>query len=1274
MRKLFFIISFALFFVSFVRAQTHYHLQWEPISTWQIDTVQTKALSLKDGAYLKGVLPWFICNQPADAKIQLRNAVFDVCSVDEDSIILSSGEDIPDSLRYFASRVKVENKLEKRLVIFPYVKANGGYKKLISFDAVMTSQVSDLSAKNLSKSNNGARYALNSVLGSGNFVKIRVSQNGLYKLTYTDLVDMGISSPNNVKIYGYGGAMLSEDFSEPYIDDLPEVRIYMNKGSDGIFNKGDYILFYGQGAICWKYQSGSGRFVHTQNPYSDYGYYFITSGVSSGKRMEQEATNTSTPSSDIKYFIDYYCHDKDSINLANSGRTFYGETFGSTGLIHTFSVPFDNLLDTVAVINVNAAAYGFSNTSFSISIDDKTVGNFWIHAITSTTTDYARKNAASFIFTPVSGDHLNVKLTYSSSASKGWLDYFELNVRRQLIKKKGEPLFFRNTDFLNQSKVQRYVLQGADKNTQVWEVTDHQNMLRIPVNYDNGTITFISTTDTLREFVAVNPDEDGFYVPKIVGTVANQNLHALPQADMIVITAPDLINQAQMLANYHMVHDGMKVDIATSDDIYNEFSSGTPDATAYRRFVKMFYDRSFTKGTPPKYLLLFGDGCFDNRHLLPSSTTNNIYQLLTYQSENSISATNSYVTDDYFGFLDDADGSNFLLEMMDIGVGRIPVYDATQANQVVNKIIGYMDNTNVGSWKNQLVYVADDEDHNLHMSQADSIAREMAHLHPDFLIKKLYLDAYSQETTASGQTYPQVYALLSNYFKFGSLLINYNGHGSWVGWAAEKILTNSEIEQMYNKNLPVLVTATCDFTRFDDYETSAGENIFFNPLGGAVALFTTTRAVYSAPNFQLNLDFTDFVFSRDANGRPLKMGDVMKLAKNERAKVGDSNRMSFTLIGDPAMPIHFPYSHRVIVDTINGKPLQLSLRDTLNSLDMVTLEGHLQKYESADSMDIDSTFNGTVYLSVFDKQEIITTLCNDCYGTDTAFVYKDRTNTLFSGSAKVKSGKFNFTFLMPKDIKYNFGTGRMVFYAVGDSNKYEGHGSTENLVIGGENSNHQVDNDGPEIDAYLNTRNFKSGDYVNSTPLFTANLSDLSGINTTGNGIGHDLILQIDGDPLQETVLNPYYQSVLGNYQQGEVRYQLPEMTEGKHTLFFRAWDLQNNSSSVSFDFNVSNHYPVNVYSVYVYPNPVPASGTVHFVFNHDRPSALLTVLATVYDIAGRVIWQKSKQTITDDSSSTDLAWNLSESVVRQGFYIVKLSITTEDGTVSNKSVKLIVR
>lgn len=1112
-------------------------------------------------------------------------------------------------------------------------------------------------------------YTNNSVLKEGKFVKIRIKESGVYKLTYEDLKEMGVSNPADVKIFGYGGALLNQNFLQSKFDDLPEIAIHMEKGSDGVFNAGDYILFYGQGVNSWKYDTARQMYLHTLNYYSTYGYYFVTSSdVGTGRKIEAENYNLPSGGTfvDVNEFVDFAVHEKELVSLASSGKVFYGETFGDMlSLDIKFSFPNIVMDESSVKARLDVAANSTAPSTFNLSLNAKQTKSLGVAAKSGDHYEKGKGANEIFTFNP-EGDNQTFRLTYDKSAasSRGYLNYLEVNVRRAL-KMSGNVMRFQNPDNLGKGTYNKFILSNATSNVQIWDITNHTNISRINAAANGDVLSFYDSNQSDKIYLAINPTAAAsFPKPEVVGSIPNQDLHGMLPADMLIITHPNFLSQAKRLANEHNARGEITVEVVTTEQVYNEFSSGTPDATAYRWMLKMWYDRANESGNlthRPSFLLLFGRGSYDNRKVLKSSGEPFV---LTYQAENSLVETNSYVTDDYFAFLKDTDGDNVPAHTMDIGVGRFPVSTLQEATDVVTKTINYMKNENRGIWKNQLCYLADDGDNALHAKQAETVASSVSQKNPAYQINKIYLDAYQQIINASGETYPVARTQFHNLLRNGMFVLNYTGHAGVTGWTNEQILTTADVRTLSNKNLPLWVAVTCNFLQFDLPSISAGEQVLLNPIGGGIGIFSATRPVYASQNLNINKEVNHFLFQKE-NGKYLRVGEVFRRAKNRLGN--EINKLSYVYMGDPSVRLNYPdeEEYKIITEKINGVEVQGN--DTLRALSVAKIEGYIVDKEN----NLADDFNGSLNATIYDKVQNITTLNND-NDKNGIMTYQDRLNKLFSGAVEVKDGRFELVFMLPKDIKYNYGTGRINFYASSEDNGYEAQGYFENFYIGGTNPDIDpaLENDeaGPDIQMYLNSPVFKSGDKVNETPLFIAHVNDISGINQVGSGIGHDITLIVDEDAEQSYILNDFYHSKENDYTQGTVRFKLPALRTGKHTLTFKVWDLQNNSSDQTIEFEVVKGLEPVIFDVYNYPNPVKAS--TKFVIQHDRPESVLDTKIDIFDLAGRLVRTLSQSTLDE------VSWNVTDSEGRSlptGVYLYRVSVSLDSKTVHSKINKLIV-
>ena len=1096
-----------------------------------------------------------------------------------------------------------------------------------------------------------SRYASESVLNSGKWVKIQVAEDGIYKLTAADLKKMGFSNLDKVAVYGYGGWPLDEDFSTTYIDDVPEVAVW--RGAD-------YLLFYGKGPRKWEYSSSDKSFIHTNNPYSNYGYYFVTEKETTGRTMEK-AASAAGATLQVTTFDDYVLHEEELVSVNSSGRELYGESFTST-LSRDFTISVPGVTNDEGKVTLSFISRG--NGTITMNVD----GNALISGSVSVPSDeyeVARELYRERAWMADKGETVKVNIGYSTTGHKNvHLNYFRLQMKRQL-KVYDNYTFFRSLSA--RGNASRFVIQGADASTLVFDVTDGVNPQQMETSLNGTELSFsIPASASLREFVVVKPSQ--IKAPVTVGEVANQNLHALPQQDMIIIAQPNFTTQAERLAEAHRTKDNLTVRVVTPESIYNEFSSGTPDATAYRRFMKMFYDRKTSEADAPKYLLLFGDGSFDNRKLTSAwKSVDMSNMLLTYQTENSLSSQ-SYVIDDYFGFLDDADNKKSLQnKKLCLGIGRFPIRTVEQATQMVDKVISYMENKNTGSWKNNLCFMADDGSNTdgfmtEHMEFADQLAGYVESEHPEFLVNKLYYDAYKKDMTAG--TYPDVRSGLQKLLKDGLLLFNYTGHGGTTALSDEKVLTQTDINQFTYTHLPVWVTATCDFTRFDDLNTSAGEDVFLNKSSGGIALFTTVRVAYSRPNFPINDNVIRNLFERN-NGRRRTLGEVMQATKNTLSSV---YKLGFCLIGDPAVKMAYP-EFGMKVTTVNGQSVDGN-SISFKALEKITVEGEVLDV----SGQLVTDFTGIVNPTVKDSKVTVTCLKNSNKDDSPAFTFTDYPNTIFIGNDSVRNGKFSFTFTVPKDISYSNLQGKMNLYAVDTESGNEAQGNFDNFIVGGTSDTAETDTIGPEIRAlYLNDTTFVDGGQVNTTPYFVAELWDKSGVNITGSSVGHDMMLVIDESTVLSYNLNSYYELLPGEDGTGIVKFPIPALEPGKHTAEFWVWDILNNSTVRTFTFEVVEGLKPFLFDVIATPGIAREQVTFHLM--HNRPESRMRVGIMVYDLAGRQLWKHEESGTSGLFENYTVSWDLTSGGVRMrpGVYIYRAAISTDNSKDATKARKFII-
>lgn len=1200
-------------------------------------------------------------NLPEFSNLQKTGAGFDQFSVelvDTEFKLLSSIEmevlknnSLPNLIIPTATGVTIR-KTPHQLIQFIPIRKNtltGQIEKLVKFKLRLKKQnqtKAQLKTKN---------YTSSSVLANGKWVKISVDTTAIHKITYDELIDMGIENPAQVRVYGYGG-MLSKLNSDNSPDDLPNIPIHMNSGNDGIFNSGDYILFYAQGPKSWRYNSNSTEFEHQNHLYSNKACYFLTSDLGSAITVSNLAPESNFNTT-VTSFNDYMVFDKDKINLLESGRLWLGEKFDIT-TSYQFNFNFSNLIKTEPVkVTYHLAARSSSTSKFNIVSNGNLLDEVSMPSVNtgSYTANFASLKSKTFnSFTPNEDTFsLSVEYEKSSASSVGWMDYLRINARRKLILT-GDQMAFRDINSVTNGNIAQFRIENISNNTLLWDVSNTSNILQIPLQFSGNTGTCNLTTSVLREFIAFNP-EGNFPSPTVIGEVQNQNLHALDQTDMLIIAPAKFISYANQIADHHRNEDQLKVNVITPDKIYNEYSSGVADVSAIRNFVKMFYDRATTENDMIKYLLLFGDGSFDNKGEQESNTN----QILTYQSENSISPTQSFVTDDFFGLLDNEEGEAD--GMVDIGIGRLPVNTSEEAQIVTNKILNY-NKSPKGDWHSMLCFIGDDEDNKTHMRDANRLAVKVENEHPEYRIERIFLDDYEQITSSAGQRYPDVNRNIAESVNKGTLIMNYTGHGNENGLAHEQILMIDDILSWQNTNkLPLFMTATCEFSRFDNYKKkSAGEIIFLRDNGGGIGLFTTTRLVFSSPNFTLNQNFYDHVFERNSNGDFNRLGDIMRKTKN--ATSSGINKRNFTLLGDPALQLKYP-EHKAVTLKLNDVDITQPT-DSIKALSEIKISGELQSNNGS----LLNTFNGTIFPIVFDKAIEKSTKGND----ENPFEYTEQSNIIFKGKARVNAGKFSFSFFVPKDINYQYGNGKILYYANGGNSDAAGYNNT--IVIGGTNPNAGNDQIGPEIELFMDDEQFLPGGATDNTPLLLAIVQDESGINTVGNSIGHNITAILDQKTDSPIELNDFYESDLDNYKKGKITYQLSELEKGEHELDVKVWDNVNNSSESNINFVVSDDAGLVISHVLNYPNPFTTK--TGFYFEQNQGATELDILIQVLTVSGKLI-KSIETTITPSNSRVGpIEWDGKDDFgnsIGRGVYFYRVKVRASDGKVVNKFQKLVI-
>jgi hypothetical protein len=1149
--------------------------------------------------------------------------------------------------------------------ILPFRVNNGNIEILTSFELSITPTLTPME-RIANEQNINRIYAPNSILNTGKWFKFGVTKTGIYKLDYNFLKNLGFSPssilPQNIRIFGHRSGMLPELAGATREDEPLEIPIKVVTASPTQFQTNDYILAYLQGPEKWSFQSTSQTFKAQKHLYSDTKNFFISADVGMGARIPSINSSTLPATKNINTYNDYGFFEEDKVNIAKSGKQFLGDEFGGINN-KSFAFNFPNLISAQPTkITIAVAAFSkASGSSFTITSDGGNNSNtIFLNNVgqVSGIDNTAVRDEKIFNFFSLNPS-FTIDLNYNRNgdfSTKGWIDYIQINAVSNL-KYNGEPLYFRSIASVGSGNISNFEIQNMNNQVDIWDVTNPFNIEKINYTLNGAIASFKISTDSLKEFVAYESSANS---PIAMGSVSNQNIHGLPQKDMLIFTRTAFLSQANELALLHQTKQNLRVAVLELNQVFNEFSSGSNDITAIRNCIKMFYDRANGNISQiPKYVLIIGDGSYDNKNL-------GEFLMPTYESDKTYESLETYVSDDYFGLLDDNEGANITntgTEKLDASVGRIPADNITQAQTAIDKIKMYLSSVAYGDWRNQGTFIADDEDFNIHVEDADEIAQNIALAQNKLNIDKIYLDAFQQQSSTGGATYPAVVDAIHKKLFTGTLFINYVGHGGPIGLAKERILSIDDINQWKNENkLPLFITASCEFAPYDiPDQYTAGERVLFKENGGGIALLTTTRIVYSHRNKTMNQNFMN-QFPIAYSDATMTLGDMLRIAKNN-TNTNDGNR-KFSLLGDPALRLALP-SYNVVVTKINSSPI-VSPHDTLKALSKITIEGEVRDLYNQKMTD----FNGITAINVYDKMKSISTLKND--PDSYLFPFNIQKNSIYKGKTKTTNGVFSCTFLVPKDIDYNYGNGKISLYAYADTT--DASGNTADIVIGGVSDTFPIDNKGPIVDVFMNDAKFVFGGITDENPKLLCNLFDENGINTSGNGIGHDITAIIDNDTKNIYTLNDFYETDVDNISKGSLTYPFSKLSKGKHTLEVKAWDVLNNSGVGYTEFLVEETAKLALSHVLNYPNPFTTS--THFMFEHNRPGVNLDLKIEIFSVSGKVIKTISKNINTIGYRVNDIAWDGLDDYgdkIGRGVYIYRVTIKDEFGKKVSQYQKLVV-
>ncbi len=1169
--------------------------------------------------------------------------------------IPGSDEAVADTLRIEAEVGISRSKGLLDISFVPIIRSNDRYLKLLSGKVeIMPKYKGARHRVKLYAPTANQRWASQSVLASGRWVKISVESDGVYHLTHSAISAMGFANPANIRVYGYGGHLQKEIIdADTDFDDLEEVSLW--PVADG-------FLFYANGLDTWR----DGR--HVPNHYARAAYYFITE-ASSAPPAFPTTTGTTSDTEVVSTFDAYATHNPQEYAWFSGGRQLFENYDYATGNSRNYTLT----LPCRSAGNAGSLTIGFSaanstSTKVTPQFNGSSLGTFTVSELGN----YSSATVVERTFNVAKPSATNTVRISTSSGAHARLNFLTLQFTGTMaIDGSLNQVAFARTD----SVAKTFDITYANgQQPQLWRLAERGK----PTTAITGSTTTVSGTPHYRAIVESDGEEHRYAIvninafasypqPTVEGEVANQNLHATAPLDMVIITPASGIfdSEAERLAAAHRNFDGLRVGVFRADQIYNEFSSGTPDATAYRRFLKMLYDRATKDSDRPRYLLLFGDCAWDNRMLTSVwSNTNPNDFLLCFESMNSNSDTQCYVMEDYFGLLDDGEGGALTSNKTDLGVGRFPVRTATEAKSAVDKTLAYLNGNYAGAWKNVCVFLGDDGDENEHLRMANNVANIVQANNPELEVRKVMWDIYPRVASASGNRYPLLEKVVQQQMEEGALMMNYTGHGATYCLSHELVIRIEDFANYKSPRAPLWVTAACDVMPFDTQTNNIGETAFLNPNGAAVAFYGTARTVYANLNELLNAAFCRALFDTDEQGMPNRVGDAVRLSKVNSPST--ENKLHYALLGDPALFFGNP-GNRVVLDAINGTPVdQLPVDFTLHAGGRARFAGHIENGNGETLND----FRGTFTARLYDSESTIT--CRNNAQSEEAFKYNAYDKILYNGQDSIRGGKFDITCPIPVDIHYSNEAGRLLFYAITNDHRYEANGNNEDFLIGGTEPGIH-DNKGPHITAYLNDDTFTDGQTVGATPYFIAEISDENGISSAGNGLGHDLELIIDGNPLTTYNLNDYFRGEFGDYTRGHVAFSIPELTAGEHTIVFRAWDLLNNASTVTLTCVVDPGMPMNILKLTASKNP--ASSQTQFLLSYDRPGSVCEFTVEVFDFTGRMLWSHS-ETGSNDTGFYAIPWNLTTGSgfpLGSGIYIYRARVKCDKSEEATASQKLII-
>lgn len=1102
----------------------------------------------------------------------------------------------------------------------------------------------------------GKTTVTNSVLSTGKWYRFEAPEEGFYKITKAILSSYGIDpstvDPRTIKIYNNGGTMVPETNSLPRVQDLVENAIYIAGESDGKFDDADYIILYGRGVHFWAFDTINNKFKRNRSYYSKENYYWITSGGTWGKRIqEKQGLNNSNPAvvSSTPAFVHW---EEDKINVGSTGRQFLGDEFNSSTKSRVYTNSLEGLITSTPVYYhyrfVNASS---DNAFFKLEENGTEINSHYIAGYGTYDYSYGIADSQTISYSgniPNNRSLLKFNFIPYNSSSIGYLDYFEISYQRSLQYENNPFIFFSK----NQNGLFEYQISNLpSSNVKVWDITNYSDVKLItsPTKQSGGEYYFQSSEIYGKPSKYYVMEGDNYKTPKNPVEVKNQNLHGITGGyKFIIITHKNFKDQAERLKSHKESQSvpAISTIVVDIEQIFNEFSCGMRDISAIRDFIKYAY---FNWQVKPAYVLLFGDGDYDYKNI----ENNNKNFVIPYETEESLDEIYSYCTDDFFVSVDGND------LRVDLSIGRINVQTIDQARNAVDKIIDYELNSEKGLWQNLITLVADDSYTSRwggefeHTSQSEDLSKN--HISASFDQQKIYLAAYPTVQTSMGRRKPGVNQAIIDAINNGTLILNFIGHGAPDLWTHEQVFVQSTtIPQLNNKNYFFLTAATCDFGYYDRANNySSSEELILKSNSGAIGTFSATRPVYSINNALLNNFFYDQLLAtpRDTMELMIPVGEALYLTKLDFYQVND---LKYNLLGDPTIRLKVP-NYSAKIDSINGNSLVNDVQ--IKALSNVKIAGTVRKDNSWWN-----SFSGQGILTIYDSQR---ELPLPEFGPNYTMTLQG--GIIFKGLVSVNNGIFSENFIVPKDISYENKRGKAVFFFYNNQN--DGIGFSNKIIVGGTDTTLVDDKKGPSIEISFDNLEYENSYLVNPNSTFLAKLKDETGLNTTGVGVGHKMEGILDDDINNPIDFTNYFAGDLNSGgKSGVISYKLNNLSSGEHKITVKAWDVFNNPSSAYTDFKIVTGNGLIVDYVMNYPNPFTSATTFTFQHNFDGG---INVKIRIYTVAGRLINEIEKRDIYNDRF-VKIDWDGKDkdnNLLANGTYFYKLIVESING--NNKQTVL---